>query len=124
MLKSESSNLAANQNNIPLEPIQSTTNPQQQRYPNNRFSVFESSEKSSSSPTSSSSTNSSTNGAGNSGASTASTLPLHPSTLPPLIPIPPPIQYINLDINKRPQGEFTDQPYVIPETREHREISC
>ena len=123
-LKSESIILAENQNVIPLEPLQSTTNPQQQKYPNNRFSAFESSEKSSSSPTSSSSTNSSTNGAGNnSGASTASTLPLHPSTLPqpstltPLIPIPPPILYSNLDVN-------TDQPYVIPETREHREISC
>lgn len=72
-----------------------------------------SSNNSSSSATNSSSSNSSSN-------SSASTLPLDPTTLPC---IPPPLQYVNVDVQAR-GSEYDHEPYIIHETREHREISC
>ncbi|KAK3853580.1 hypothetical protein Pcinc_039888, partial [Petrolisthes cinctipes] len=54
--------------------------------------------------------------------SSASTLPLDPATLPC---IPPPLQYVNVNVNVQGRGaEYDHEPYIIHETREHREISC
>ena len=41
-------------------------------------------------------------------------LPLNPANLP----IPPPLQYVNVDLQRN-----TD-PYIVVETKEHKEISC
>ncbi|XP_066969584.1 tyrosine-protein kinase receptor [Macrobrachium rosenbergii] len=70
-----------------------------------------------SSSSNSSSSNSSNTGSGN---SSSSTLPLDPTTLPC---IPPPLQYVNVDVKMR-GSEYDHEPYIIHETREHREISC
>ena len=61
-------------------------------------------------------------GGGGSGNSNSSTLPLDPASLPCIQPIPPPLQYVNVDV-KKPIAEY-NEAFVIHETREHREISC
>jgi len=78
--------------------------------------------------------NSSSSTAGGSSSSSSSTLPLDPgrssnSTLPldpgqlPLH-IPPPLHYANVDCSKDRNSRDFHDPYIIHETREHREISC
>ena len=67
---------------------------------------------------SSNNSSSSAGGGGGSSCSSASTLPLDPASLSH---IPPPLQYVNVDVKKRPSDY---EPYFIHETREHREISC
>lgn len=91
-------------------------------YHPHRYNNSGSSNNSSSSGASSTTGSSISGGGGCSGGSNASTLPLDPGALPCIAPIPPPLQYVNVDVKKR-SPEF-NEAYVIHETREHREISC
>lgn len=67
-----------------------------------------------------SSSSTSNSSSSNSSNSSASTLPLDPTALPC---IPPPLQYVNVDVQAR-GSDYDHEPYIIHETREHREISC
>ncbi|XP_045115963.1 ALK tyrosine kinase receptor-like isoform X2 [Portunus trituberculatus] len=67
-----------------------------------------------------SSSSTSNSSSSNSSNSSASTLPLDPTALPC---IPPPLQYVNVDVQSR-GSDYDHEPYIIHETREHREISC
>ena len=91
-------------------------------YHHHRYKNSASSNNSSSSTVSSCNGSSSSSSSAGSGNSSASTLPLDPTSLPAIAPIPPPLQYVNVEVKSR-SPDYHD-PYVITETREHREISC
>nr|XP_053654657.1 ALK tyrosine kinase receptor-like [Cherax quadricarinatus] len=96
-------------------PIQPGSTRRSHHYHPHRYNNSGSSNNSSSSSNNSSVSNSSNTAHSN---SSASTLPLDPATLPC---IPPPLQYVNVQVRG---SEYDHEPYIIHETREHREISC
>lgn len=98
-------------------PIRDRTRLNHLQYHPHRYNNSGSSNNSSSSANSSTASSSSNSNS----SSTTSTLPLDPTTLPC---IPPPLQYVNVDVKKKRSSDYTSEPYTIIETQEHREISC